>query len=103
MLQPHSFYSLIIELLQILPERFSVGDQVLVRILNVRRDSLEDMGIKADIKSVSQNTSHDNLENFHPDDFLCHSDHTGLGDTSFIDPVHPCSIRIQIEGYGDQS
>ena len=43
-------------------ERFSVGDQVLVRILNVRRDSLEDMGIKADIKSVSQNTSHDNLK-----------------------------------------
>ena len=44
-------------------ERFSVGDQVLVRILNVRRDSLEDMGIKADIKSVSQNTNHDNLKN----------------------------------------
>ena len=43
-------------------ERFSVGDQVLVRILNVRRDSLEDVGIKADIKSVSQNTSHDNLK-----------------------------------------
>ena len=43
-------------------ERFSVGDQVLVRILNVRRDSLEDMGIKADIKSVSQNTNHDNLK-----------------------------------------
>lgn len=42
-------------------ERFSVGDQVLVRILNVRRDSLEDIGIRADIKSVSQNTSHDNL------------------------------------------
>lgn len=43
-------------------ERFSVGDQVLVRILNVRRDSLEDIGIKADIKSVSQNTNHDNLK-----------------------------------------
>ena len=43
-------------------ERFSVGDQVLVRILSVRRDSLEDIGIKADIKSVSQNTSHDNLK-----------------------------------------
>ncbi|MDO4277135.1 MAG: S1 RNA-binding domain-containing protein [Eubacteriales bacterium] len=42
-------------------ERFSVGDQVLVRILNVRRDSLEEIGIRADIKSVSQNTSHDNL------------------------------------------
>lgn len=28
-------------------ERFSVGDQVLVRILSVRRDSLEDIGIRA--------------------------------------------------------
>ncbi|MCM1214930.1 MAG: S1 RNA-binding domain-containing protein [Lachnospiraceae bacterium] len=43
-------------------ERFSVGDQVLVRILSVRRDSLEEISIKADIKSVSQNTSHDNLK-----------------------------------------
>lgn len=43
-------------------ERFSVGDQVLVRILSVRRDSLEDIGVKADIKSVSQNTNHDNLK-----------------------------------------
>ncbi len=43
-------------------ERFSVGDQVLVRVLNVRRDSLEDIGIKADIKSVSQNTNHNNLK-----------------------------------------
>lgn len=43
-------------------ERFSVGDQVLVRILNVRRDSLEDIGIRADIKSVSQNTNHENLK-----------------------------------------
>lgn len=43
-------------------ERFSVGDQVLVRVLNVRRDSLEDISVKADIKSVSQNTNHDNLK-----------------------------------------
>lgn len=43
-------------------ERFSVGDQVLVRVLNVRRDSLEDIGVKADVKSVSQNTNHDNLK-----------------------------------------
>lgn len=43
-------------------ERFSVGDQVLVRVLNVRRDSLEDIGVNADIKSVSQNTNHDNLK-----------------------------------------
>ncbi len=43
-------------------ERFSVGDQVLVRVLSVRRDSLEEIAVKADIKSVSQNTSHDNLK-----------------------------------------
>lgn len=43
-------------------ERFSVGDQVLVRIQSVRRDSLEDISVKADIKSVSQNTNHDNLK-----------------------------------------
>ena len=43
-------------------ERFSVGDQVLVRIQSVHRDSLEDIGVKADIKSVSQNTNHDNLK-----------------------------------------
>jgi len=44
-------------------ERFSVGDQILVRILSVRRDSLEDIAIKADIKSVSQNTNRDSLKN----------------------------------------
>ena len=43
-------------------ERFAVGDQVLVRVLSVRRDSLEEIAVKADIKSVSQNTSHDNLK-----------------------------------------
>lgn len=43
-------------------ERFSVGDLVLVRILSVRREDIENISIKADIKSVSQNTSHDNLK-----------------------------------------
>ena len=42
-------------------DRFSVEDQVLVRILSVKRDSLETISIKADIKSVSENTNHDNL------------------------------------------
>ena len=41
---------------------FSVGDEVLVRILSVRRNSLEDLGIKADIKSISENTDRDNLQ-----------------------------------------
>ena len=43
-------------------ERFSVGDEVLVRILNVRRNGLEDLSIKADIKSISENTDRDNLQ-----------------------------------------
>lgn len=36
-------------------ERFSVGDHVLVRILDVKRDSIEELAIKADVKSVSEN------------------------------------------------
>lgn len=43
-------------------ERFNVGDQVLVRILSVRRDNMEDIGVRADIKSVSQNPNQDNLK-----------------------------------------
>lgn len=43
-------------------ERFSVGDQILVRILSVKRDSLETISIKADVKSVAGNTSRDNLK-----------------------------------------
>jgi len=43
-------------------ERYSVGDTVLVRVLSVQRESLEEISIKADIKSVSQNTNHDNLK-----------------------------------------
>lgn len=43
-------------------ERFSVGDQILVRVLSVRHDSLEDMGVKADVKSVTQDTHHENLK-----------------------------------------
>ena len=36
-------------------ERFSVGDQVLVRIQSVNRKDFENISIKADIKSVSEN------------------------------------------------
>jgi len=43
-------------------ERFNVGDQILVRILSVKRDSLENISIKADVKSVAGNTSRDNLK-----------------------------------------
>lgn len=38
-------------------ERFFVGDQILVRILEVKRDNIEDISIKADVKSVSENTN----------------------------------------------
>ena len=43
-------------------ERFSVGDQILVRINKVTRNGLEDISIHADIKSVTDNTSHENLK-----------------------------------------
>lgn len=43
-------------------DRFSVGDQVLVRILSVKRENIGDLSIKADIKSVSENTNRDNLQ-----------------------------------------
>ncbi len=42
-------------------DRFSVGDQILVRVLDVKRDNIEDISIRADAKSVSDNTSQDNL------------------------------------------
>ena len=43
-------------------DRFSVGDQVLVRMLWVKRESIEDLSTNADIKSVSENTNRDNLQ-----------------------------------------
>lgn len=42
-------------------ERFSVGDEILVRILSVKRDSVEDIVVKADVKSVTGNTGRENL------------------------------------------
>ena len=43
-------------------ERFSVGDRIVVRILSVQRNSLEDISIQADVKSVSNSTDLDNLQ-----------------------------------------
>ncbi len=44
-------------------ERFSVGDEVLVRILQVNnREDIEHITIKADVKSVSDNSSRENLQ-----------------------------------------
>lgn len=42
-------------------ERFSVGDEILVRVLSVKRDALEDIAVKADVKSVSGSTGRENL------------------------------------------
>lgn len=36
---------------------------MLVSILSVRREGLEDMGVKADAKSVTQDTHYKNLKN----------------------------------------
>lgn len=43
-------------------ERFSVGDEVLVRIQKISWESLENISIRVDIKSISQNTSQDNQQ-----------------------------------------
>ncbi len=42
-------------------EHFHVGEQILVRILSVKIHSLEDISVKADVKSVNGNTSKENL------------------------------------------
>lgn len=42
-------------------ERFSVGDRIIVRILSVQRNGLDDISIRADVKSVSTSTDLDNL------------------------------------------
>ncbi len=42
-------------------ERFSVGDEILVRIQSVNRESLETLSIKADVKTTSENNKRTNL------------------------------------------
>jgi len=43
-------------------ERFSVGDQILVRVLSVNRSNPEELSIRADVKSVSENSHRENLK-----------------------------------------
>ena len=43
-------------------ENYSVGDEILVKVLEIQGDSLEEISIKADAKSVTDNTSHENLK-----------------------------------------
>lgn len=42
-------------------EYYSIGDNVLVRILRVRRDSLETISVEADVRSVTQDNTRENL------------------------------------------
>lgn len=42
-------------------ERFFVGDEILIRILSVKREALEDISVKADVKSVSGTNGRENL------------------------------------------
>jgi ribosomal protein S1 len=46
-------------------ERYSVGDEILVRILEVRGDTVENISVKADAKSVSDDSTRDNLKKCH--------------------------------------
>ncbi len=43
-------------------DHFAVGDAVLVRVVSVRGDTSEDIRIKADIRSLSQNDNRENLK-----------------------------------------
>lgn len=43
-------------------EYYSIGDSVLVRIQSVQRDSLETIKVKADVRSVTQDNSRENLK-----------------------------------------
>ena len=43
-------------------EYYSIGDSVLVRILSVSRDSIETIRVKADVRSVTQDNSRENLK-----------------------------------------
>ena len=47
---------------------YSVGDRVLVRVLSVERPNVENISIKADIRSISKNTNYDNLSKCKPQD-----------------------------------
>lgn len=42
-------------------DKYHIGDQVLVRVTEIQKDDVENISIKADMKSISQNNSRDNL------------------------------------------
>ena len=41
---------------------YHVGDEILVKILEVRGDSPEDLRVRADVRSIAENAARDNLE-----------------------------------------
>lgn len=43
-------------------EHFHVGDHILVRILDIQNEKLEEVSVKADVKSVDGNTSKENMK-----------------------------------------
>lgn len=43
-------------------EYYSIGDNILVRILGVRGDTPEELSVKADVRSVTQDNSRENLK-----------------------------------------
>lgn len=42
-------------------DKYHIGDQVLVRVTEIQKDGVENISIIADMKSISQNNSRDNL------------------------------------------
>ena len=42
-------------------DKYHIGDQVLVRVTEIQKDDVENISITADMKSISQNNSRDNL------------------------------------------
>lgn len=43
-------------------DSFSVGDKILIRVIDINRDNLENITIKADVKSTSDSNNYDNLK-----------------------------------------
>lgn len=43
-------------------EHFSVGDEILVKVVEIQKNSLEDITLRVDAKSVTENPNHDNLK-----------------------------------------
>jgi len=47
-------------------DTYDVGDEILVRVLNVKRNSIEDLSVRVDVKSISGDTNSENLKKCKP-------------------------------------